>query len=66
MIERLWRTLKYEEIYLKEYTTVTDLEKGLGSYFNYYATERKHSSLNHQTPAEVNRSGRSKRVAFSL
>jgi transposase InsO family protein len=36
MIERLWRTLKYEEIYLKEYTTVTDLQKGLSSYFNYY------------------------------
>lgn len=66
MIERLWRTLKYEEIYLKEYTTVTDLQKGLSSYFNYYASERKHSSLDHQTPADVYRSGRSKRANFSI
>ena len=66
MIERLWRTLKYEEIYLKEYTTVTDLHKGLGSYLNFYAIERKHSSLDHQTPAEVYRSGRSKRADFSI
>jgi putative transposase len=66
MIERLWRTLKYEEIYLKEYTTVTELQKGLSSYFNYYASERKHSSLDRQTPADVYRSGQSKRANFSI
>jgi transposase InsO family protein len=66
MIERLWRTVKYEEVYLKEYVTGTDLQKGLGSYFDFYANERKHSSLDRQTPAEVYRSGRSKRIALSI
>ena len=66
MIERLWRTLKYEEVYLKEYTTGTDLYKGLRRYFDFYTRERKHSSLDRQTPAEVYRSGRSKRVALSI
>lgn len=66
MIERLWRTVKYEEVYLKEYATGTDLYKGLRSYFDFYAHERKHSSLDRQTPAEVYRSGRSKRVALSI
>jgi putative transposase len=60
MIERLWKTLKYEEIYLKEYSTVTELQEGLSSYFNDYASERKHSSLDRQTPADVYRSGQSK------
>lgn len=66
MIERLWRTVKYEDIYLKEYATGTDLHKGLSSYFDFYTRERKHSSLDHQTPAEVYRSGRSKRLALSI
>ena len=66
MIERLWRTLKYEEVYLKEYTTGTDLYKGLRRYFDFYTRERKHSSLDRQTPAEVYRSSRSKRVALSI
>ena len=66
MIERLWRTVKYEEVYLKEYATGTDLYKGLRSYFDFYTRERKHSSLDRQTPAEVYRSGRSKRVALSI
>ena len=66
MIERLWRTLKYEEVYLKEYTTGTDLYKGLRRYFDFYTRERKHSSLDRQTPAEVYRSGRSKRVTLSI
>ena len=66
MIERLWRTVKYEEIYLKEYTTGADLYKGLRSYFDFYSNERKHSSLDHQTPADVYRSGRSKRAHRSI
>jgi len=53
MIERLWRTLKYEEIYLKEYQTGVDLTKGLKAYFKYYCQERRHQSLNGKTPAEV-------------
>ena len=66
MIERLWRTVKYEDIYLKEYAIGTDLYKGLSSYFDFYTRERKHSSLDRQTPAEVYRSGRSTRLALSI
>ena len=65
MIERLWRTVKYEEVYLKEYQTGADLYKGLRSYFDFYSRERKHSSLDRQTPSEVYRSGRSKRITLS-
>jgi len=55
----------YEAIYLKEYATGTDLHKGLRRYFDIYTRERKHSSLDRQTPAEVYRSGRSKRLTLS-
>jgi putative transposase len=61
MIERLWRTVKYEDIYLKEYRSTADLCQGLNAYFKFYGNERKHSSLDHQTPAEVYRNGRSSR-----
>lgn len=66
MIERLWRSLKYEDVYLKEYVTGTDLYKGLRSYFNFYCKERRHQSLDRQTPAEVYRTGQLKRVALSI
>jgi len=52
--------------HLKEYATGTDLNQGLGSYFAFDANRRKHSSLDRQTPAEVYRSGGSKRVEFSI
>lgn len=52
-IERLWRSLKYEDIYLKDYHTVPDLEKGLQNYFNFYNFERPHQSLDYHTPSEV-------------
>jgi len=52
-IERLWRSLKYEEIYLKEYTTVKELSEGLRTYFEFYNNERPHQSLGGKTPAEV-------------
>lgn len=55
MIERLWRTVKYEEVYLKEYTTGTDCHQGLDSYFDFYDHERRHQSLNRQTPWAVYR-----------
>jgi putative transposase len=66
MIERLWRTVKYEETYLKEYARGANLNRGLRSYFAFYGHQRKHSSLDRQTPAEVYRSGRSKRVGLSI
>jgi putative transposase len=52
-IERLWRTVKYEDIYLKEYATVPALIAGLTSYFIFYNEERFHQSLGYRTPAEV-------------
>jgi len=52
-IERLWRSLKYEDIYLKSYETVPDLTQGLDTYFDYYNRQRPHQSLAYQTPAEV-------------
>jgi putative transposase len=52
-IERFWRSLKYEDIYLKAYETVADLHQGLTRYIEYYSTQRPHQSLGGQTPASV-------------
>ena len=52
-IERLWRTVKYEDIYLKNYDTVTELDQGLERYFHFYNNERFHQSLNYRTPVQV-------------
>jgi transposase InsO family protein len=52
-IERLWRTVKYEEVYLNPYRIVADARSGLTNYFRFYNTERIHSSLDDQTPEEV-------------
>ena len=52
-IERLWRSVKYEDIYLKDYATVLALDAGLHVYFPGYNTERPHQSLDYRTPAEV-------------
>ena len=57
MIERLWRTVKYEEIFLKDYASVLDLIRNLDVYFEFYNNERPHSSLNDRTPAEAYDSG---------
>lgn len=51
--ERLWRSLKYEDIYLKDYRAVPEAEEGLAQYFTLYNEERLHQSLNYRTPAEV-------------
>lgn len=51
--ERLWRTVKYEDIYLKSYRNIQEARAGLTEYFSFYNTERKHQSLNERTPAEV-------------
>ncbi len=52
-IERLWRTVKYEEVYLKAYQDGRDARIGLGNYFRFYNTERPHQALRYRTPAEV-------------
>lgn len=49
-IERLWRTLKYEEVYLKEYTTVTGATENIAHYFRFYNEERIHQTLGYKTP----------------
>lgn len=53
MVERLWRSVKYEEVYLKDYRDVWEAEDGLHNYFSFYNYERPHQSLKYQTPAEV-------------
>ena len=52
-VERLWRTVKYEDIYLKDYTDVPMLIGGLGGYFDFYNRERPHQSLGYRTPASM-------------
>ncbi len=56
-VERLWRTVKYEEVYRREYGSVADLRHHLGNYFRFYNHARPHSSLHGKTPAEVHGSG---------
>lgn len=51
--ERLWRSVKYEEVYLNDYTTPRDARLGLTRYFNFYNYERPHQALDYQTPAQV-------------
>lgn len=51
--ERLWRSLKYEEVYLKSYETVMEARENIGSYMQFYNYERKHQSHNYKTPAEI-------------
>jgi putative transposase len=50
-VERLWRSLKYEDIYLKAYTNLVEARAGIGRYFDFYNTRRSHRALGHQTPA---------------
>ena len=49
-IERLWRSVKYEEVYLKTYENITHARKSLAVYFNFYNAERRHQSLGRRTP----------------
>ena len=52
-VERLWRSVKYEEVYLHQYVTVSEARRNLEQYFQFYNTERLHESLGHRTPYEV-------------
>jgi putative transposase len=51
-VERLWRSVKYEEVYLHAYDCVNDAKRGLDKYFRLYNQERPHSSLDDKTPDE--------------
>jgi putative transposase len=52
-VERLWRTVKYEEVYLKDYASVREARQGLGEYFTFYNHKRLHQALGYQTPVSV-------------
>lgn len=52
-VERLWRTVKYEEVYLHQYLTVPEARRSLNKYFIFYNTERIHGSLGYKTPYEI-------------
>ena len=54
-VERLWRSVTYEDVYLRGYATVSELRVGLTDHFVFYNTERLHQSLNYMTPDEVYR-----------
>ena len=54
-VERLWRSVKYEDVYIWCYETVPELRRGLGRYFEFYNDERPHQSLEYRTPATVYR-----------
>ena len=52
-VERLWRSLKYENIFLHDYRSLKELKGGVKLYFKFYNAERYHQSLNYQTPDEI-------------
>ncbi|MBF8262494.1 MAG: putative transposase OrfB [Parachlamydiales bacterium] len=52
-VERLWRSMKYEDVYLQDYQSVPEARAGLASYFQYYNTKRLHQALGYKTPHEV-------------
>ena len=52
-VERLWRSVKYEDVYLRGYETVPQLRAGLARYFGFYNRERRHQALDYRTPQEV-------------
>ena len=56
-IERLWRSVKYEEVYLKDYSGVRDAKDSLRRYFFFYNNDRPHQSQKYRTPSEVNYAG---------
>jgi len=61
-VERLWRTVKHEDVYLRGYEAVPALAEGLGRYFAFYNEERPHQSLGYRTPAAVYGAGRRRRA----
>ena len=52
-VERLWRSVKYEEVYLKAYASVAEARSAIGGYFGFYNTRRPHSSLERRTPDQA-------------
>jgi len=56
-VERLWRSVKYEDIYIRDYRSVRETHEGLASYFLFYNKERIHQSLGHLTPESIHYKG---------
>jgi len=52
-VERLWRSLKYEEVYLKDYGSVTEARANIDRYFRFYNHQRLHQSLGYRTPSAI-------------
>jgi hypothetical protein len=52
-VERLWRSLKYEEVYLHAYTTVAETKAGIGTWLEFYNRERQHRTLGYRTPQQI-------------
>src|SRR5271155_4395425 len=57
-VERLWRSLKYEEVYLNAYATVAEAKAGIGCWLEFYNEERQHQSLGYRTPRQIYQEGR--------
>ena len=56
-VERLWRSLKYEEVYLNAYATVAEAKAGIGDWLRFYNEERQHQSLGYRTPRQIYEQG---------
>jgi len=56
-VERLWRSLKYEEVYLNAYATVAEAKTGIGAWLSFYNDERPHQSLGYRTPRQIHQEG---------
>src|SRR5246500_4883449 len=56
-VERLWHSLKYEEVYLNAYASVAEAKAGIGSWLEFYNTERQHQSLGYRTPRQIYQEG---------
>ena len=57
-VDRLWRSLKYEEVYLHAYATVAEAKTGIGAWLDFYNEERQHQSLDYRTPRQIYDQGR--------
>jgi len=63
-VERLWRSIKYEEVYLKAYQSVAEARAGINAYLEFYNRQRPHQALGYRTPAEMYQNGQEeKKVA---
>src|SRR5438045_3110816 len=56
-VERLWRSLKYEEVYLNAYASVAEAKAGIASWLEFYNTERQHQSMGYRTPRQIYQEG---------